>query len=567
MKFLISQIVYFLQHRTSRRNIRLLARYLVTLAFLLTAYSIGFHLLMEREGQHHTWLTGLYWTLTVMSTLGFGDITFTTDLGRAFSILVLLSGMVYLLVLLPFTFIEFFYAPWMEAQSAARAPRELPGDTKGHVILTHFNPVTNALINRLNQYGYPYVLVVRELEEALKLVDQGIRVLVGEPDLPETYKLAQVDHAALVSATGADTMNTNVAFTVRELSKTIPIITTANEEASIDILKLAGATHVVQLCELMGQSLARRTIGGDAETHVIGHFDKLYIAEATAAGTPLVGKTLAETRLRALAGVTVVGVWERGRFEIAGPNTRVTPNTVLVLAGSAEQLRQYDELFCIYHICDEPVVIIGGGRVGRATGRALEQRRIDYRIIEKLPERVKKNAGKYVVGNAADLETLEAAGLMKAPAVIITPHDDDTNIYLTIYCRKLRPDIQIISRATRERNISTLHRAGADFVMSYATMGASIIFNLLKRSDLLMVAEGLNVIRVDLPPSLAGRTIAETSIRAETGCTVVAVNRHGEMEVNPDPTKPLEADAEIILIGTVDAEKEFLKRYATTEKS
>ena len=62
-----------------------------------------------------------------MSTLGFGDITFHTDLGRIFSIVVLISGMIFLLILLPFTFIEFFYAPWMNAQAATRAPR--PGES------------------------------------------------------------------------------------------------------------------------------------------------------------------------------------------------------------------------------------------------------------------------------------------------------------------------------------------------------------------------------------------------------------------------------------------------------
>jgi class 3 adenylate cyclase len=39
------------------------------------------------------------------------------------SILVLLSGTVFLLVLLPFTFIEFFYEPWISAQ--AEAPRRV----------------------------------------------------------------------------------------------------------------------------------------------------------------------------------------------------------------------------------------------------------------------------------------------------------------------------------------------------------------------------------------------------------------------------------------------------------
>ncbi|MGB7793461.1 MAG: potassium channel family protein, partial [Terrimicrobiaceae bacterium] len=106
MKFLTSQLTYFLKPATSRRNIRLLLRFLLILIVLVVVYSILFHVLMVFEGQEHSWLTGVYWALTVMSTLGFGDITFTSDAGRAFSILVLLSGMVFLLILLPFTFIE-----------------------------------------------------------------------------------------------------------------------------------------------------------------------------------------------------------------------------------------------------------------------------------------------------------------------------------------------------------------------------------------------------------------------------------------------------------------------------
>ncbi len=131
MKFIVSQLTVFLKPGTSRRNIRLLLRFLVVLACVITVYAATFHLLMRLEGQEHSWLSGFYWALTVMSTLGFGDITFTSDIGRLFSIVVLLSGMIFLLVLLPFTFIEFFYAPWMQAQSELRAPRQLPLSTEG----------------------------------------------------------------------------------------------------------------------------------------------------------------------------------------------------------------------------------------------------------------------------------------------------------------------------------------------------------------------------------------------------------------------------------------------------
>ncbi len=68
-------------------------------------------------------------------------------------------------------------------------------------------------------------------------------------------------------------------------------------------------------------------------------------------------------------------------------------------------------------------------------------------------------------------------------------------MYLTLYVRKLQPDIQIISRATLEHNVTTLHRAGADFVMSYASMGANAVYNILEQGDVVMVAEGLDVFR------------------------------------------------------------------------
>lgn len=557
---LVAQIASVLRSRRGRRNLRVLLRFFIVLAVMISTYSVTFHLLMLREGQDHTWITGFYWTLTVMSTLGFGDITFHTDLGRLFSIVVLLSGMIFLLVLLPITFIEFFYAPWMHAQAAARAPVQLPGATRDHVLLTHHDTVTSALIRRLESYQHPYVLLVPEVEEALRLHDLGLNVVVGNLDDPAAWVRVRVEAAALVVSTSSDVTNTNVAFTVRGLAKDLPIITSATDEASVDLLELAGSNFVLRLEEMIGGSFARRTVGGDAMAHLIGKFDDLLIAEATARRTPLIGKTLQENRLRENVGVTVVGVWERGRFEPARPETLIRDNTVLVLAGSKEQLDRYDELFCIYNVSAAPVVILGGGGVGRATARALARQNMDYRIVEVLPELI-RDSEKDVLGNAADLAVLEKAGIREAPAVIITPNDDDVNVYLTIYCRQLRPDIQILSRATHERNVATLHRAGADSVLSYASMGASTAMNLLRRGKVLMVAEGLDLFEVRVPAELAGRAITESGIRERTGCSVVAIRTDRGMKVGPDPSATLAADADMVLIGTLEAQERFLEHF------
>lgn len=543
------------------RDLRVLGRLLLAFVALAAVFSVAFHYVMAHEDRQYSWVAGVYWTLVMMSTLGLGDITFRTDLGQIFSVVVLLSGAVFMLILLPFTFVHFFYVPWMEAQAAARAPRELPPDTAGHVVLTGLGPVDAALIRQLQQFRVPYVVLVSDPAEALQYHDRGYRIMVGELDDPDTYRRVRVDRAALVATTRADTTNTNVAFTVREISESVPVVATAAVEASVDILELAGCTRVLRLGQMLGQSLARRILGRDTKSHVIGEFGPLLIAEAAAANTPLAGRTLREIRLRDRANVSVVGLWDRGRFQIAGPDTRIAGTAVLVLAGSRAQLDAYDDLFRIYKASDAPVVIIGGGRVGRATGQSLEAEGIEFRIVERLPERIRDPA-RYIQGDAAELEVLHRAGIQQAPSVVITTHDDDTNVYLTIYCRRLRPDIQILGRVNLERNVSTLHRAGADFVLSYASMGAHAMFNLLQRSDtLLLLAEGLSVFRVPVPPSLAGRSIADSAIRQRTGCHVIAVARGGDLEINPDATRPLPAAGELIVIGDAESERQFLDRF------
>ena len=529
---------------------------------LVVIYSVLFHFIMLQEDKEYSWITGFYWTLTVMSTLGFGDITFASDLGKVFTLAVLISGIVFLLVMLPFTFIQFFYAPWLEAQSRSKTPQELPESTKGHVILTSFDPITVHLVEKLKKYDYEYAIIAADFQRALELYDLNFKVVVGDLGDPETYKRLRIQNAAMLVANNDDMANTNISFTVREISEKVPIVTNADADDSIDILQLAGSTYVFQFMKMLGESLARRTLGMSMGANVIGRFDQLLIAEAPAMRTPLEGKTLIQSKLREKTGVTVVGLWERGQFKIPQSQTRIDSTTVLVLAGSEEQLKKYDEVFSIYrvyHTTDAPVLILGGGRVGRAAAQILEERQIVYKVVEKNKKFIQNN--KYIQGNAADLDTLSRAGIREAPSVIITTHDDSMNIYLTIYCRQLRPDIQIVSRANLDGNISKLHRAGADLVMSQASMGANTIINLLKPNKILMFAEGLYIFRASIPPSLAGKSLAESQIRKETGCSVIAIGREKKLNINPEPSILFGEHDEMVLIGTSDAEKRFMDIY------
>lgn len=560
MKSIATQLFIMMRSGSGRRNRLRLGRFLLLLAALVTLYSVLFHYIMEFEGRQYSWVTGYYWTLTVMSTLGFGDITFESDLGRIFSSIVLLSGIIFLLVLLPFTFLEFFYLPFMKARSEARAPHELHPKYHNHVILTSFDIVTRTLIKKLVQRGYHYVILIPNLNDALSLYEEGYRVMVGELDDHETYRKARADKALLVATTTNDMVNTNIIFTVREVAEHVPIVAIADSAASVDILELAGCNNVLLLADMMGRALARRVSDRDRLAHIIGEFGELLIAESTARNTPLQGKTLRESRLREDLGITVLGIWEQGEFAPARADTKILPESVLVLAGLEQAIDQFNTTYTQHQENNGLVIIIGGGRVGRAAARALAERGIDYRIIEQVPEE-QGFLGKYVIGNAAELKILEKAGIQRCHNIIVTTHDDDNNIYLTLYCRRLRPDTKIISRATRESNIATLYRAGADFVMSYATLGANTILNLLDKSNVLMISEGLDVIRVKIPPRLVGQSIAQAQIREQTECTIVAIQHEGKTDFNLNIQAPLPAQAELIMLGTRAAEEKFRKKF------
>ncbi len=564
MKFLPAQLLFFFQNKTARKNMVLLTKFLSFIFAIIALYSTLFHLLMLYEGREYSWVTGLYWTLTVMSTLGFGDITFSSDLGLIFTIAVLGSGIILLLIMLPFTFIQFFYSPWLEAQAKSRTPRELPEGTTGHVIIINLDPITEKLVTKLRKRNVSYVLVVGELQRASELYDAGYKVVVGEPDDAATYHRLRIKDAALVVATSDDLKNTSVTFTIREITRTVPIVASADNENSLDILQFSGNVHVFQFAQMLGFSLGNRTLGLGRPVNIVSSFDKLHIAEISAKQTTLGKKTLADIGMRAKTGVTVVGLWEKGRFEVPQPHTVINQTTLLLLAGTMRQLEKFENEYAVLEnnfSPDAQVLILGGGRVGLAAAETLDENGISYWIVEKRSILTAGKKGKFIEGDAADLKVLEKAGIMEASTVIITTHNDAMNIYLAFYCRQLRPDIQIISRATNERSVSKLHMAGANLVMSYASMGANSILNILKNDEISMFTEGLNIFSRPTPASLVGKNLVQSKIREKSGCSVIAMKSAGNLTVGPDPLIPLDGKNDLILIGTTEAEQKFLELF------
>jgi Trk K+ transport system NAD-binding subunit len=568
MKYLPAQLATLLTTAEDRRNVATLAKFLALLGAIIVTFSVLFHLIMLHiEGKQHSWITGFYWTLTVMTTLGFGDITFESDVGRLFSIVVLLSGVFLLLIVLPFTFIRFFYAPWLEARVRLRAPRTVPAGTSRHVVLCGYDAIAPGLIERLELNDIPYFVLEPDPVVASAMVGDGISVIAGEVDGSRTYERVRVADACLVVANRSDTVNTNIVLTVREVAPHVPIAAIVEEEDSIDIVALSGCSHVLPLKQRLGEMLANRINAGHAQAHVIGTLHGLEVAEFAVHDTGLAGKRIRDLQLRQAIGINFIGVWERGRMRPVTPDTLLDNSSVPVVVGTPEQIRALDELLVIYDTNYNPAIVIGGGKVGRAAVAAIRAREFPVHLVERSAQAAAPLHGladRVIVGDAADRDVLRSAGIEQAPAVLLTTNDDAMNIYLAIYCRRLNPDLRIVSRITHERNIEAIHRAGADFVLSYAWLGVEHVMALARGRETMLLGEQTELFVEPVPGSLAEATLEESRIGDLTGLNVIAIERGGALETNPPATTRLAAGARLVVVGSVRQLEGFRKRFGAS---
>ena len=561
MKNTSFKVIDFFKENRKTVNLRLLIRFLIFLVLLVAGYSAIFHVIMQKiEGLSYSWITGIYWVLTTMTTLGFGDITFHSDIGKFFTILVLISGLFLLLIVLPYTFISFFIAPYVENALKSRIPREAPKILKNHVIICGKDPIALNLIEKLRLTHYPFIFLEKDLDNAESLLNEGFPVVCGDLSEKATYERLNIKSARMIFANQPDVVNSHIALTVRGISD-IPIIALAEVSASNDILEFAGCNYVLPIKEILGKYLVNRCMAGPIHSNMLGSFEKLKIVEFPVYGTPFLGKTVSDLKIKEITGVNVIGIWERGKFFPPKPEYELTAKSILLLIGEKENLTELDTFMAIYIMSDKPIVVIGAGGVGCSVANELDKKGTSYTLVDVKDCKQTLVKGRFIHGDAKERSVLEEAGIMEAPTVVITTNDDGTNGYLTLYCRSLNKKLRIVTRANLDKNQDGIHNAGADFVVSYTMIGGGLVNNILQRGELTILTEGLHIFRYKSPRALIGKTIAAANISALTGCNIIALNMNGKQLNLPPGSTILGKDDTLIMIGKMEQEQNFKTQF------
>ncbi|MFP6607853.1 MAG: NAD-binding protein, partial [Myxococcota bacterium] len=154
-------------------------------------------------------------------------------------------------------------------------------------------------------------------------------------------------------------------------------------------------------------------------------------------------------------------------------------------------------------------------------------------------------------------DVVTEAGIVDAPAVVLTTNDDATNIFLAVYCRKLNAETQIVSRITHEYNLEAIHRAGADFSLSHTSLAVKNLLAIVQNKELVVLGEGADIAVHPIPPTLVGKSLGDSQIGARTGMNVIAIRSNGESLTNPPASAKLPEGGELVMVGTAQQQQHF----------
>lgn len=208
-------------------------------------------------------------------------------------------------------------------------------------------------------------------------------------------------------------------------------------------------------------------------------------------------------------------------------------------------------------------IVCGWGRVGAAVAHDLHIEGHDVVVVDENAERVRDLPFPTVVGDATRDETLRAAGIEHARALIAALEGDAANLFVTLSGRDLRPDLFIVARARADESVSKLKHAGANRVVNPQELGAGRMASFVSSPH---VAEFLDVVmhersiefrmrEFDIPSDspIAGRTLHDAKVREASGALVLALrSSDGVFTTNPTDDTRLRPRDVIIAIGTIE---------------
>ncbi len=329
---------------------------LILLIALIVIGSIGYKFI---EGYKFT--NAFFMTIITISTVGFGEPAPLSDLGKWFTI-----------VLILFSFGTFAYAITSLTSLLAdgtfvkylrkRMIRKQIDNLKNHVIICGYGNNGRQASLELKEHNVPFIVVDKDPDVIDFLENEGnILFIDGDATQDEILEEAGLQHAkALIATLPDDSHNVFLVLTARQLNPNINIVSRASEDGADLKLKRAGANSVIMPDMIGGRRMARLIAQPDVvqfvEYVMSAGSNNVIIDEirCNEIADYFNGRTLRDIDKHNDTGVMVLGIKQAGKIIVVNPPTETSIDThdKLFVLGTRRQIGNFKKLLSDYTIKD-----------------------------------------------------------------------------------------------------------------------------------------------------------------------------------------------------------------------
>ena len=254
----------------------------------LILWTVGIAGYMAIEG--FSFLDALYQTITAVTTAGFGEINPLGSVGRVFTIVIIILGVLVILYVLT-AVMQIAVEGELESILGARRMKSKIEALKDHYILCGFGRVGEEIGREFSERRITFVVVEANPEAIERAQQRGHLLVIGDASADATLLAAGIQRArGLLAAADSDAGNTFIALTAKALRPDLLVIARAGYPESEPRLLRAGADRVISPYSQAG----RRMVLTALQPIVLDFFDTL-----AARG----GQILAELEISAASGL------------------------------------------------------------------------------------------------------------------------------------------------------------------------------------------------------------------------------------------------------------------------
>ena len=289
-------------------------------------------------------LDAFYQTVITISTVGFREVGDVAESYQVFTVFLILFGAgtsLYTLGVL----IETIFEGRLDDQFRRRRMQRRIDRLRNHVVLCGYGQVGRAIERELIRAGREVVIIDRKDPDLTHAVGKP-QLIVG--DATDDHILVQAGLAyakTLIVALDSDVGNLFIALTARYINPDIFVVARANESATVEKLKHAGADRVVNPDRIGGAQIAALVSHPDVAEFVdivmYNGDSEVRLADVQlTADSVFADRSLADCDIRSSTGASVLAVRRNGSF-ITNPSRNLVfrPDDLLICFGTVEQLK------------------------------------------------------------------------------------------------------------------------------------------------------------------------------------------------------------------------------------